>query len=325
MRILVTGGSGYIGSVTVECLRQAGHEIVVFDNFERGHRESLADDVSVIQGDLRDSSAIAKAMQATRPDAVMHFAAYALVGESMRAPELYFTNNVIGGIHLLESMRGAGVRRLVFSSSCATYGDPGENDIDESASQAPTNPYGESKLMFERMLHWFGRQHGFESVALRYFNACGATETLGEDHADETHLIPLVLRVALGKAPHAVIFGDDYSTPDGTCIRDYIHVSDLAEAHLLAVQNHVSGALNLGVGRGFSVREVLDACRRVTGHAIPAQVKPRRPGDPPRLVAVADRARETLGWKPRFESIDAMVSSAWEWHRRYPNGYGGNA
>ena len=321
MKILVTGGSGYIGSVTLARLLQAGHRVHVFDNLERGHREALPPGIPLTVGDLRDASAIAETMAAVRPDAVMHFAAYALVGESMRQPELYFVNNVTGGINLLEAMRAAGVKQIVFSSSCATYGEPGSADIDESTLQSPTNPYGESKLIFEKMLRWYSGIHGFRTIALRYFNACGATETLGEDHADETHLIPLVLRVALGQSPHVKIFGDDYDTPDGTCIRDYVHVVDLAEAHLQALERGVTGAMNLGTGRGFSVKEVVEACRRVTGHPIPAIISPRRPGDPGRLVARAALAGEKLGWQPRFTEIDEIVASAWRWHQAHPHGY----
>jgi UDP-glucose 4-epimerase len=321
MKILVTGGSGYIGSVTLARLLQAGHRVHVFDNLERGHREALPPGIPLTVGDLRDAAAIADTMAAVRPDAVMHFAAYALVGESMRQPELYFVNNVTGGINLLEAMRAAGVKQIVFSSSCATYGEPGSADIDESTLQSPTNPYGESKLIFEKMLRWYSGIHGFRTIALRYFNACGATETLGEDHADETHLIPLVLRVALGQSPHVKIFGDDYDTPDGTCIRDYVHVVDLAEAHLQALERGVTGAMNLGTGRGFSVKEVVEACRRVTGHPIPAIISPRRPGDPGRLVARAALAGEKLGWQPRFTEIDEIVASAWRWHQAHPHGY----
>jgi UDP-glucose 4-epimerase len=321
MTILVTGGSGYIGSVTLARLRQAGHQVHVFDNLERGHREALPPEVPLTVGDLRDAAAISRTLAEVRPDAVMHFAAYALVGESMRRPEIYFANNVAGGINLLEGMRAAGVRQIVFSSSCATYGDPGTDDIAETTPQAPTNPYGESKLAFEKMLRWYGEIHGIRAVALRYFNACGATESLGEDHADETHLIPLVLRVALGQSVGIKIFGDDYDTPDGSCIRDYVHVVDLAEAHLLALERGATGAMNLGTGRGFSVKEVVESCRRVTGHPIPAIVAPRRPGDPGRLVARAALAGQTLGWRPRFTAIDDIVASAWRWHQAHPRGY----
>ena len=323
MKILVTGGTGYIGSVAIRRLMAAGHEISVFDNVERGHRESLPAGVPLVVGDLRDASAIRSAMAASKPDAVMHFAAYALVGESMRQPELYFGNNVVGGVNLLEAMRECGVGRIVFSSSCATYGEPGTDLIDETTPQKPTNPYGESKLMFEKMLAWHARLHGLGYVALRYFNACGATDELGEDHRVpcETHVIPLVLRVALGQEPKAKIFGDDYATPDGTCIRDYVHVTDLADAHLRAIESSFTGALNLGTGHGYSVKEIVESARRVTGHPIPAEVTPRRGGDPDRLVARVGRAEEVLGWKASFTEIDSIMETAWKWHKEHPDGY----
>ncbi len=324
MKILVTGGSGYIGSVTVRRLLAAGHEVAIFDNLERGHGETVPDGVRLTVGDLRNLGEIAAAMKAEKPEAVMHFAAYALVGESMRSPELYFENNVGGGMNLLAAMRECGVGRIVFSSSCATYGEPGTELISEDTPQRPTNPYGESKLMFETMLRWHARLHGLSAIALRYFNACGAEGGLGEDHRvpAETHLIPLVLKVALGQADKARIFGDDYATPDGTCIRDYIHVTDLADAHLRAIESGAQGAVNLGTGRGFSVREVVESARRVTGRPIPAEVTPRRGGDPDRLVAKVGRASEVLGWKASFTEIDAIVESAWKWHLAHPFGYG---
>ncbi len=323
MKVVVTGGSGYIGSVTIRRLIAAGHEIAVFDNLERGHKETIPEGVRLYVGDLRDMAAIDACLKAERPDAVMHFAAYALVGESMREPELYFSNNVLGGMNLLEAMRKYDIRHIVFSSSCATYGEPGTDFISETTIQKPTNPYGESKLIFEKMLRWYSDIHGFKTIALRYFNACGAEGELGEDHRYpcETHLIPLVLRVALGQAESAKIFGDDYATPDGTCIRDYIHVSDLADAHLRALESGKTGAVNLGTGRGFSVREVVESARRVTGHEIPAIVTPRRGGDPDKLVAKVGLAEELLGWKAAYTEIDAIVESAWKWHVAHPNGY----
>ncbi len=324
MKILVTGGSGYIGSVTTRRLIAAGHKVAIFDNLERGHRETIPQGVALHVGDLRDAAAIRAAMAAEKPDAVMHFAAYALVGESMRQPELYFENNVGGGINLLAAMRECDVHRIVFSSSCATYGEPGTELISEETPQRPTNPYGESKLIFETMLRWHRQLHGLSAIALRYFNACGAEGELGEDHRVpcETHLIPLVLQVGLGQAPCAKIFGDDYATPDGTCIRDYVHVSDLADAHLKAIESGAEGAVNLGTGRGFSVREVVESARRVTGLPIPAEVTPRRGGDPDRLVAKVGRAAEVLGWKAAYTEIDAIVESAWKWHLAHPPGYG---
>lgn len=323
MKILVTGGSGYIGSVTLRRLMAAGHKVAIFDNLERGHRETVPAGVPLHVGDLRNAAEIEAAMEAERPDAVMHFAAYALVGESMRQPELYFGNNVGGGINLLEAMRKCGVGRIVFSSTCATYGEPGTDLISEDTPQRPTNPYGESKLMFEKMLRWHRELHGLSAIALRYFNACGAEGGLGEDHRVpcETHLIPLVLQVALGQAEKAKIFGDDYATPDGTCIRDYVHVSDLAEAHLKAIETGAEGAVNLGTGRGFSVREVVEGARRVTGRSIPAEVVARRGGDPDRLVAKVGRAEEVLGWKAKFTDIDAILETAWKWHLAHPRGY----
>jgi UDP-glucose 4-epimerase len=321
MKVLVTGGAGYIGSVTTERLLDAGHEVTVFDNLERGHRDAVDKRAKFVRGDLRDAPAIRSAMLEFGPDAVMHFAAYALVPESMRAPEMYFTNNVAGGLNLAEAMRVAGVGRIVFSSTCATYGEPERVPITEDVPQRPTNPYGESKLIFEKMLEWYSRIHGFKAVYLRYFNASGATVQFGEDHDPETHLIPNVLRVALGKQEKVTIFGDDYATPDGTCVRDYIHIVDLAEAHMLALRAEKSGAYNLGTGTGYSVREVVETARKVTGHRIPAEVKARRPGDPPKLVAGSGKARNELGWKPRYESVEAIVESAWRWHKAHPEGY----
>jgi UDP-glucose 4-epimerase len=246
------------------------------------------------------------------------------VGESMAAPEKYFRNNVVGGINLAEAMHEAGVDRIVFSSTCATYGQPDRVPIDERAPQQPTNPYGESKLLLERILNWYGTVHGMKTVFLRYFNACGATEKSGEDHEPETHLIPLIMRVALGQREKVNVFGDDYDTPDGTCIRDYVHIVDLAEAHILALKSNRSGAFNLGSGTGHSVKEVIGAARDVTGHALPVAISPRRPGDPPRLVAGADAARQVLKWNPRFTDLRTIISSAWEWHRRHPHGYTGS-
>jgi UDP-glucose 4-epimerase len=321
MKILVTGGAGYIGSVTTELLLDAGHEVSVFDNLGRGHREAIDPRAVFIEGDLGDSAAITAAVRKTAPEAVMHFAAYALVGESMEDPSMYFRNNVIGGIHLAEAMVAAGVRKIVFSSTCATYGQPDRVPITEETVQRPQNPYGESKLMFEKILGWHQQINGLQPVFLRYFNACGATEKFGEDHDPETHLIPLVLRVALGQRESVKIFGDDYDTPDGTCLRDYIHISDLAQAHMLALGKDVSGPFNLGTGTGNSVLEVIEACRAVTGHAIPAQRVARRPGDPARLVASAEKARRVLGWNPERADLRTIVESAWAWHRRHPHGY----
>lgn len=321
MKVLVTGGAGYIGSVTGELLLDAGHEVVVFDNLERGHREAVDPRATLVEGDLRDKDRIARVMADVHPDAVMHFAAYALVPESMRQPEIYFRNNVVGGVNLAEAMWSAGVNKIVFSSTCATYGQPEQVPITEGESQKPENPYGESKLAFEKVLGWYNELHGMQTVFLRYFNACGATEKFGEDHDPETHIIPIVLQVALGKREKVMIYGEDYETPDGTCIRDYIHIVDLAQAHILALTGKNSGAFNLGTGTGNSVKDVIETARRVTGHPIPTEVAERRPGDPSRLVAAADKAHRVLGWQPKFASIEAIISSAWAWHKAHPNGY----
>ncbi len=322
MKILVTGGAGYIGSVTVKMLLDKGHETIVFDNIERGHIRALDPRATFVQGDLREREVIAKAMLEAKPDAVMHFAAYALVGESMAHPEWYFGNNVGGGINLAEAMLKAKVNKIVFSSTCATYGQPDVQRISEDTAQHPTNPYGESKLMFEKILDWYNRIYGLQPVFLRYFNAAGATEEHGEDHTPETHLIPNILKAAREKGGEVKIFGDDYDTPDGTCVRDYIHVWDLARAHLMALERHGSFATNLGTGQGYSVQQVVETARTVTGLPIPAVKCPRRLGDPANLVAAYDRAAELLGWKPERSSIEEIVRSAWTWHLAHPDGYG---
>lgn len=321
MKVFLTGGAGYIGSVTAELLLDQGHDVVVFDNLERGHRAAVDPRARLVVGDLRDAPVIRSAMLEARPDAVMHFAAYALVGESMERPELYFRNNVIGGLNLAEAAAAAGVRRFVFSSTCATYGQPERVPITEEEPQRPANPYGESKLLLEKALAWYEKLSGMRSVFLRYFNACGASEKYGEDHEPETHIIPNIVRVVLGQKDTLQIFGDDYETPDGTCIRDYVHILDLAQAHLLALTSEATGAFNLGNGTGFSVRDVVETVRSVTGHRVPTAIAPRRPGDPPRLVAAAGRARDVLGWKPRYPDLLTIVQSAWNWHRRHPRGY----
>ena len=321
MKILVTGGAGYIGSVATEMLLDKGHEVAVFDNLERGHAEAVDARAQLIRGDLRDRDPIRQALQAIQPEAVLHFAAYALVGESMQDPLLYFRNNVEGGIHLVEAMVETGVKKMIFSSTCATYGQPDRMPMTEDLPQKPTNPYGSSKLMLEKILLWCQERKGLEPVFLRYFNACGATRKFGEDHAPESHIIPNVLKVALGQKEFVQIFGDDYETPDGTCIRDYIHIVDLAQAHILALKPGLSGAFNLGTGTGFSVKEVIDACREVTGHPIPVQVAPRRPGDPARLVAGAEKARRVLGWNPQYPDLRTIVQHAWDWQKNHPHGY----
>ena len=321
MKILLTGGSGYIGSVTTELLCDDGHEVVVFDNLERGHRAAVDPRAKLVVGDLRDPQPIQEAMRQARPDAVVHFAAYALVGESMQNPHLYFENNVGGGLNLLAAMLASGVKKIIFSSTCATYGQPDVMPMTEALPQRPTNPYGESKLMLETALSWAQERSGIQPVFLRYFNACGATEKYGEDHEPETHLIPNVLKVALGQAAAVPVFGNDYATPDGTCIRDYIHITDLARAHILALEQEVTGPFNLGTGTGFSVQEVVETCRQVTGHNIPVALSPRRPGDPACLVAGATKAHDVLGWRPRYPDLPTIVQHAWNWHRAHPHGY----
>jgi UDP-glucose 4-epimerase len=322
VKILVTGGAGYIGSVCVEDLLNRGHHVTVFDNLTEGHKNAIDRRAKFVQGDLANKPTLSDLMDTDRPEAVMHFAANALVGESMQNPYKYFYNNVSCGLNLLHAMVENGVKRFVFSSTCATYGIPDTVPIDELAPQKPVNPYGESKLIFEKILRWFDEIHGVTFASLRYFNAAGATEAFGEDHRIETHLIPCVLQVPLGKREHAQVFGTDYPTPDGSCIRDYIHVADLAQAHALALEVKKSDFFNLGIGGGVSVLEVIDACKKVTGKDIPLVEQTRRPGDPPRLIASAGKAREVLGWRPQFGGIEDIVSSAWSWHVRHPNGYG---
>jgi len=321
MKIVVAGGAGYIGSVTTEMLCETGHEITVFDNLERGHREAVDSRARFVQGDLRDKSSIRELLLDLRPDAVVHFAAYIEVGESMKTPMPFFENNVCGSRNLMEAMVEAECRKLIFSSTCATYGTPERVPMDESLPQCPESVYGESKLLCERIFDWGRKIHGIETVFLRYFNAAGATERCGEDHAPETHLIPLVLRVALGKRDKILIFGDDYPTRDGTCVRDYIHIADLAQAHVLALEPGCVGAFNLGNGDGYTVKEVIETCRKITGRSIPAENRPRRPGDCAVLVADAAKARRELGWTPRHASLDEIVRSAWRWHEAHPNGY----
>jgi UDP-glucose 4-epimerase len=322
MKLFVTGGAGYIGSICVEQLLDRGHQVTVFDNLTEGHRRAIDPRANFVAGELRQPESIGLAMAAAKPDAVMHFAANALVGESMQNPSKYFHNNVGGGLNLLDAMVASGVDRLVFSSTCATFGPPDKLPMDESLPQRPINPYGESKLLFERILRWYDQIHGLKFVALRYFNAAGATAQFGEDHRTETHLIPNILKVALGQRPHVEIYGTDYETPDGTCIRDYIHIVDLAQAHILALGAPASAFYNLGTGGGNSVSEVIACCRRVTGHAIPVVEKERRPGDPPRLIAASALIKRELGWEPGYQSLDAIIESAWAWHQRHPEGYG---
>lgn len=321
MNVLVTGGAGYIGSVCVEELLNAGHQVTVFDNLTEGHRSAVDPRARLVVACLSDAGAVLQALQAAQAEAVIHFAAHALVGESMVDPGKYFRNNVANGLNLLQAAQQHGVRKFVFSSTCATYGLPERMPIDEATPQSPVNPYGQSKLMFEQVLRWYEQLHGMEVVAFRYFNAAGASPRLGEHHRIETHLIPNVLKVALGQKPHCEIFGVDYPTPDGTCIRDYIHIIDLAQAHILALRPGIRGAFNLGNGEGYSVREVIETCRRVSGRPITALERPRRPGDPPRLVAAAAKAHAELGWRPLYPRLEDIVASAWAWHEKHPQGY----
>ncbi len=320
MRVLVTGGAGYIGSHACKALAAAGHEPIAYDNLVYGHRD-LVRWGPLEEGDTADRARLDAVLEAYRPEAAMHFAAYAYVGESVTDPGKYWANNVNGSLVLLEALRDHGVGRVVFSSTCATYGEPSTVPIPDDHAQWPVNPYGWSKLAVERMLADFHRAHGLRSVALRYFNAAGADPEgeAGEHHEPETHLIPLILDAALGRCEAVTVFGDDYPTPDGTCIRDYIHVGDLADAHVLALEwlgsNDAAGAFNLGNGQGFSVREVIDCARRVTGRKIEARVGPRRAGDPPALVGDASRARAELGWRPRLDDLETIVATAWRWHQ----------
>lgn len=321
MNIFVSGGAGYIGSVYVEQALNSGHQVTVYDNLSEGHRSAIDPRATFVQAELSDEARILESLKASKSEVIVHFAANALVGESMQNPGKYFGNNVGNGVKLLNAAVGAGVRKFVFSSTCATYGFPDKVPITEDTPQRPINPYGESKKMFESVLDWYQRLHGLDFVAFRYFNAAGASGRFGEHHRIETHLIPNVLKVALGQASQCEIYGTDYPTPDGTCIRDYIHIMDIAQAHLLAMEPGRKGFYNLGNGDGYSVREVIQMCEKISGKKIPAVEKPRRPGDPPRLVAAADKARRELGWNPKFPKLEEIVSTAWEWHVQHPNGY----
>lgn len=328
MAILVCGGAGYIGSHNVRALLARGEEPLVMDNFLTGHRQAVPGGVRLYEGDIRDPVALDKVFNENRIEVVLHFAASSLVGESMEKPLAYFNNNVQGMQMLLEAMLRHDVDKIVFSSTAAVYGEPERVPIPESEPTRPTNPYGESKLMMERIMDWAGQAHGMRSVILRYFNVAGALPggVIGEDHRPESHLIPLILQVPLGLREQITVFGQDYPTPDGTCIRDYLDVMDLADAHMRAVDHLRRGGesliCNLGNGQGFSVREMIEAARRVTGHKIPMRTGPRRAGDPARLVASAKRARQVLGWQPRA-GIGEIIASAWQWHRTHPHGFGG--
>ncbi len=325
MRILVVGGAGYVGSTSVESFVAAGHDVVIYDNLTSGHSAAVPDGARLVVGDVGDEARLRQVLS-DGIDAVLHCAARSLVGESMTDPGLYYRTNVSGGVSLLEAMRQAGVTRLVYSSTAAVYGEPRRVPIAEADRTQPINPYGETKLAFEGAMRWFCAAHDFRAISLRYFNVAGATERNGEDHDPETHLMPLVLRVAAGEASHVQIFGQDYPTPDGTCIRDFIHVRDLGAAHLLALEATGEGdpsleVYNLGSAAGFSVREVVEAARRVTGRAVPARAVKRRIGDPPVLVASSRRARRELGWQPRHSTLERMLTDAWAWRQAHPNGY----
>jgi len=323
VRILVVGGAGYIGSVTVDHLLEAGHEVSVLDSLVSGHRQAVSAEAEFVQCDVRDEASLARLFASHSFQAVVYYGGYIQAGESVRQPGRYFANNVGGCISILNAMATYGVTRFVFSSSAAVYGEPDAVPVPEEAPMRPVNPYGESKAMVERMLPWYTGQSGLRYVSLRYFNAAGATELRGEDHRPETHLIPIVLQVALGQRPTVPLYGTDYPTPDGTCVRDYIHVSDLAAAHLLALAKTESdnGAYNLGNGRGFSNREVIETARRVTGRPIAANEGDRRRGDPAVLVASQEKARRELGWQPRVTGLEEIIDSAWRWHRAHPRGY----
>jgi len=327
MSILVCGGAGYIGSHTVYELIKQGYQVVVIDNLQTGHKEAVHSEAIFYQGDMRDAKFLDEVFSKEKIDAVIHFAANSLVGESMTDPYKYYENNVYGTLKLLEAMRNHNVKRIVFSSTAAVYGEPKNIPILETDPTEPTNAYGETKLAMEKMFKWFDKAHGIKYISLRYFNVAGAdiSGEIGEDHNPETHLIPLVLQVPLNIREYISIYGDDYDTPDGTCIRDYIHVTDLANAHILALERLLNGSdsdvFNLGNGQGFSVKEIIEAARKVTGHPIPAKVVARRPGDPARLVASNKKAIEVLGWKIQYPNIEDIIASAWKFHQNKPNGF----
>ena len=328
MSILVLGGAGYIGSHTVHALIEAGRDVVVADNLVTGHRAAVHPQTRLYEGDLSDRAFLDRLLERESIDGVIHFAAYSLVGESVSNPLKYYRNNLCGTEVLLEALVAHGVERIVFSSTAATYGEPERIPILESDRTQPTNPYGETKLSMEKMIRWTGRAHNLRYVALRYFNACGALPdgSIGEDHQPETHLIPIVLQVALGRRERLDIFGGDYPTPDGTCVRDYIHVCDLADAHIRALtyleQGGQSDVFNLGNGVGFSNLQVVETARAVTGHPIPSSIEARRPGDPATLVASSDKAARVLGWQPRYTDLGEIIATAYRWHQSHPQGYG---
>ncbi|HEV2911751.1 MAG TPA: UDP-glucose 4-epimerase GalE [Pyrinomonadaceae bacterium] len=324
MRILVTGGAGYIGSVVTEELLRDGHSVVVYDNLSKGHRAALAPGAEFVRADLMERERLASLLEEGRIEAVIHLAASSLVGESVTEPAKYYQNNLVAGLLLLDAMREAGVRRIVFSSTAATYGEPARQPIEESDPTNPTNPYGETKLAFERALRWYENAYGIRYASLRYFNAAGASVRCGEAHDPETHLIPIILQAAAGKREYVEIYGEDYETPDGTCVRDYIHVIDLARAHILAlgILGERSAIYNLGCGGdGYSVREVIEAARAVTGREISVRVGPRRAGDPARLVASSLKIKRELGWMPERQDLSTIITDAWAWMQAHPRGY----
>jgi len=324
MKVIVTGGAGYIGATTVQSLLDSGHDVVVYDNLSKGHAEALPADVRLIQADVADRERLDAALGEAKPDAVLHFAASIEAGESMKVPEKYFRNNSATTLNLLEALLAHGINKFIFSSTAALYGEPEHVPIRETDTLKPTNAYGESKLLVEQMLAWFHRVHGFRYASLRYFNAAGSNGKSGEAHDPESHLIPLVLQAAAGKRDQVAIYGTDYPTDDGTCVRDYIHVSDLAAAHVLALEalsTRDKLIFNLGNGLGFSVRQVIDTARKVTGKNIKAVESARRPGDPAVLVASSDKIRKELGWTPQNAQLENIIASAWEWMQRHPNGY----
>jgi UDP-glucose 4-epimerase len=323
VKVLVTGGAGYIGSIAVEQLIEAGDEVIVLDNLYQGHRDAVHPAATFLQGDLKERATIDAVLAEHRPDGIMHFASYTLVGESMTQPFLYLGDNVTNGLNLLQSAVTHGVTRFILSSTANLFDKPERMPIDEAERIVPGSPYGESKNILERMLYWLDRTQGLRYACLRYFNASGASATRGEHHVPESHIIPLILQVALGQRAHFAIFGDDYPTPDGTCIRDYVHVVDLAQAHILALRALDGGSrtYNLGSGQGFSVKEVVETARQITGHPIPTRVVARRPGDPAVLVASSEKIRRELGWAPRYPDLHSIVESAWGWHSSHPAGY----
>lgn len=324
MSILVTGGAGYIGSIVVEQLAEAGESVIVYDNLYQGHKEAVHPNAKLIVGDLADTGALNKTFADHQIEAIMHFASYTLVGESVAHPFMYLGDNITNGLNLLRAATGAGVKRFILSSTANLFDDPEQMPISEKERIVPGSPYGESKFILERMLYWLDKTKGLKYAALRYFNAAGATPERGEDHDPETHIIPLILQVALGQRQKFVIFGNDYPTPDGTCIRDYIHVLDLAQAHILALkalQDGPSRTYNLGNGKGYSINEVINTARQITGHPIPTEVGARRPGDPATLIASSEAIRRELGWQPKHSDLETIIGDAWRWFQKHPHGY----